>query len=141
MPTTGDNISRKLWVEVLLCGSLCVASGRAIAQTSGFPSNWHIGPTKAEVVGAAIGVAAVITLVVYLSVPKQKTIEGCVKSTNGVNILTNENDHHSYELLSETVLIQPGHRLKLKGKKRKDKSGTLHLEVKKLVKEEGTCGT
>lgn len=91
--------------------------------------------------GAAIGAAAVITVIVYFSIPKQKTIEGCVASANGVITLTNEKDHRAYTLRSETVVVAPGQRLKLKGKKGKDKSGAWHLAAKKVLKDEGACGT
>jgi hypothetical protein len=134
-------LSTKLWVGLILCASLCVASCRAVAQGDGFPNLGNIGPSKAEVAGAIIGAAAVITLVVYFSVPKQKTIEGCVESANGVSVLTNEKDHRIYALVSNTVAVTPGQRLKLKGKKRKDKSGDWRFEVKKLIKAAGPCGS
>jgi hypothetical protein len=92
------------------------------------------------VAGAAIGAAAVITTIVYFSIPKQKTIEGCVESANGSSMLTDDKDHRTYALLSDTIAIKPGQRLKLKGKKKKDQSETWHFQVKKLVKDEGPCG-
>jgi hypothetical protein len=125
----------------MLSASLCIFSDHALAQGNGFP-NLNIHPvSKAEVAGAIIGAAAVITLVVYFSIPKKKTIEGCVESANGVSVLTDEKDHRGYALLSTTAAVTPGQRLKLEGKRRKDKSGDWHFKVKKLVKEEGTCGT
>lgn len=136
----GKKTSNKLWVVVFLCGSLCLGSSHLTAQTSGFPNGWGpIGPTKGEVVGIAVGAAAVIGLIVYLSIPKQKTIEGCVDYANSVKVLTNENDRHAYELVSDTVAVQPGHRLKLKGKKGKKVSGVRQFNVRKLVKDEGIC--
>jgi hypothetical protein len=91
------------------------------------------------VAGALIGAGAVIGVVVYLVIPKQKTIEGCVESTDGVSTLSDEKDHRVYVLVTDEVLVQPGQRLKLKGKKSKDNSGTRQLRVKKLVKNEGAC--
>lgn len=89
----GNRLSSKVWIA-LLCAGLCLASSPALAQSNGFP-NMAIGPSKAEVVGAIVGAAAVIGLVVYLAIPKQKTIEGCVVSADGVARLTSEKDHHT----------------------------------------------
>lgn len=130
-------MSTKLWVEFFVCFSVCSSSLPAVAQTG----LGHIGPTGAQLAGAVIGAAAVITVIVYFSIPKQKTVEGCVESANGVSVLTNDKDHHAYALDSDTIVVKPGQRLKLKGKKRKDKSGAWHLEVKKVVRDEGACGT
>jgi hypothetical protein len=131
-------MSGKLWIAHHLCACLCLASSPALAQSNGFP-NVAIGPSKAEVVGAIVGSAVVIGLVVYLVIPKQKNIEGCVESTDGVARLTNEKDHHSYVLLADNIAFKPGQRLKLKGKKGKDKSGAWQFRVKKMVQDEGTC--
>jgi hypothetical protein len=76
---------------------------------------------------------------VYLAIPKQKTIEGCVESADGVSRLSNEKDHHVYIILSDSAALKSGQRLKLKGKKSRDRSGALQFRVKKLVKDEGTC--
>ena len=130
-------MSTKFWAGLLLAVSLCVASRPAIAQAG----LGQIGPSGAEVAGAIIGAAVVIGVVVYLVVPKQKTIEGCVQSANGVSTLSDDRDHRAYTLLTDEVAVQPGKRFRLKGKKGKDKSGTWQLHVKKVVKEEGACGT
>jgi hypothetical protein len=41
-------------------------------------------------VGAVVGAAAVIGIVVYLVIPKQKTIEGCLDSQDGGLRLTGD---------------------------------------------------
>ena len=129
------NMPSKLWVRLLLCASLCVVSRPAVAQTG----LGHIGPSGAQVAGAIVGAAAVIGLVVYLVIPKQKTIEGCVAAVNSVSTLSNEKDHRAYVLLTDEVSVQPGHQFKLKGKKAKDKSGNWQFRVKKIVQDEGPC--
>jgi hypothetical protein len=128
-------MSSKLWIGLLLCASLCAASSPAPAQqTFG-----HIGPSTGEVVGILVGTAAVIGLVVYLVIPKQKTIEGCVQSGEGGMRLTDDRDKHTYALVTDKVSLQPGRWVSLKGKKNKDKSGTRQFGVRKLVKDQGTC--
>jgi hypothetical protein len=86
-----------------------------------------------------VGAAAVIGLVVYLVIPKQKTIEGCVVSGDGGLQLTSDKDKRAYALESGTVTLQPGQRVTLKGKLGKKHSGTRDFGVNKLVEDEGTC--
>ena len=128
-------MSSKLWIGLLLCSSLCVASSPASAQQGGFG---HIGPSTGEVVGILVGTAAVLGLVVYLVIPKQKTVEGCVESGDGGMRLTDGKDKHTYALVTDKVSLQPGPRVTLKGKKSKGKSGTLQFGARKLVKDQGT---
>ena len=130
-------MATKLFVAVLLCALLCLGSLPAVAQTG----LGRIGPTGAQVAGAAIGAAAVIALVVYLVIPKQKTIEGCLETADGVSRLSDEKDHHAYAILADNASLNSGHRLKLKGKKSKDKSGALQFRVKKVLEDEGACGS
>ena len=130
-------MSTKLCVGVLLCAFLSVGSFPAVAQTG----LGHIGPTGAQVAGAAIGAASVIALAVYLVIPKQKTIEGCLQTADGVSRLSDEKDHHVYTILADSATLNSGHRLRLKGKKSKDKSGALQFQVRKLLQDEGACGS
>ena len=133
-------MSSKFWAGRFLCASLSVASRPAVAQ-NGSSNNLDFPSFTGIKVGIVVGAVVVGGLVVYLVIPKQKTIEGCVESASGMTVLTNEKDHRPYELISDTVVIRPGQRLKLKGKKRKDKSGAWQLRVKKVVRDDGACGT
>ncbi|GEM_PF-5260384 len=132
-------MSSRFWIGLLLCASLFVNSRPASAQQSGgFPDLGHIGPSKAEVVGILVGAAVVIGVIVYLAIPKQKTIEGCIESAQGELRLTT--DKHTYAFgANSTVKLQPGQRVVLKGKPRKKHAGIREFEVRKLVKEEGRC--
>lgn len=129
-------MSSKLGIGLLLCTSLCVASIPASAQQSGFG---HIGPSTGQVVGILVGTAAVLGLVVYLVIPKQKTIQGCVESGAGGMRLMDDKDKRTYALITDKVSLQPGRRVTLKGKKGKDEAGTREFGVRKLVKDQGTC--
>jgi hypothetical protein len=122
-----------------LIASLCIVPIAASAQTNGFPQLGNIGPSKGEVIGVAIGVGLVITLVVYLSVPKQSTIEGCVETVDGVSHLKDGNKHHEYQLISSDIPLKSGERLRLKGKKHKGKNGGKQFTVKKLIADLGAC--
>jgi hypothetical protein len=111
----------------------------AVAQSSA-SSNWNFPNFTGIKIGIVVGAVVVGGLVVYLVIPKQKTIVGCVESVNGVSTLNDEKDHRTYALLTDDVALQSGQRLKVKGKKSKDKSGAWRLRMKKLVKDEGACG-
>ncbi len=99
----------------------------------------HIGPSNAEVVGAAVGLAAVTGLVLYLTLHKT-TITGCLRSVEGTNTLTNEADGLTYKL-ADGPRLNPGERAKIQGKKKKDKTGNRSFRVKKLNRDFGPCTT
>jgi hypothetical protein len=97
----------------------------------------HIGPSNAEVAGAAVGLAALTGVVLYLTLHKP-SITGCLRSVEGTNMLTNESDNLTYKLVDGPKL-SPGERVKVQGKKEKDKSGSLSFRVKKLNRDLGPC--
>jgi hypothetical protein len=99
----------------------------------------HIGPSNAEIVGAAVGLAAVSGVVLYLTLHKT-TITGCLRSVEGTNILTNEADNLTYQLV-DGPRLNPGERVKIQGKKKKDKTGNFSFRVKKLKRDFGRCTT
>lgn len=134
------NSARKPLSIFFLCMALCLRSGLAQAQTGGFPDLGHIGPSKAQVVGVIVGAAVVIGVVVYLAVPKHKTVEGCVQPGDEGLQLTSQQGKQSYALQTDNISLQPGHRFKLKGKRGRKKAGTRDFRVTKLLKDEGPCG-
>jgi hypothetical protein len=97
-----------------------------------------IGPSGAQVAGAAVGVAAVIGIVLYLTLHKP-SITGCIRSGNGTNTLHDQNDNLDYILVDATSGLKPGERVKLLGKKKKDKEGNVTFRVKKLKHDYGPC--
>jgi hypothetical protein len=66
-------MTNRLWVTLLLCASLGLSSTSARAQTT-FPDLGHIRPSTGEVVGILVGAGVAIAVVVYLVIPKHKTI-------------------------------------------------------------------
>jgi len=124
----------KLMVVVFVCLFLIVP-GNAAAQIN----LGHIGPSGAEVAGAIIGAAVVIGVVVYLVVPKQSTLEGCVVNGGAGELrLTVASDKHEYDLIAGNFPLKPGERFRLKGKKHKSKTGRV-FTVKKVIQEQGVC--
>jgi len=124
------NVTLKVLAVVML---MAVLSRSASAQTG----LGHIGPTAGEAVGAAVGVAAVTTLVLYLTLHKTY-ITGCTQSVEGGSSLT-DHDGLSYFLVDESSWLKAGKRVKLQGKKRKDKQGKLSFRVSKIKKDYGPC--
>jgi hypothetical protein len=124
------NVTLKALAVVML---LAVLSRSASAQTG----LGHIGPTTGEVVGAAVGVAAVTTLVLYLTLHKTY-ITGCTQTAEGGSALT-DHDGLTYLLVDESSGLKAGQRVKLQGKKKKDKQGKLSFRVSKIKKDYGPC--
>ena len=114
-----------------------VASLSASAQT--FPPNFQIGPPKGAIIAAAVGVGAGITVTVLYFALRNPDVTGCVQSANGTFTLTGDKDHLSYALVDEGAGIKAGDRVKLKGKKKKDKQGTLSFRATKIKKDYGAC--
>jgi len=110
-------------------------------MTASAQTDWgfgHIGPTNAEVAGAIVGLAAVTGVVLYLALHRP-SITGCTQTLNGANIVTDETNKRNYVLSDQNLNLKPGERVKLQGKKRKDKSGTLTFQVKKVKRDYGVC--
>ena len=124
------NVTLKVLAVVM---RMAVLSRSASAQTG----LGHIGSTAGEVVGAAVGVAAVTTLVLYLTLHKTY-ITGCTQSVEGGSSLT-DHDGPSYFLVDGGSGLKAGKRVKLQGKKRKDKQGKLSFRVSKIKKDYGPC--
>lgn len=132
-------MGERFWIVLLLSGALCFSSGPTLAQSGGFPNLGHIGPSTGEVVGILVGAGAVIGVVVYLAIPKHKTIEGCVESSDSGLLLTSDKDKRSYAIATDTTPLQSGRRFILKGKRGKQKSGIRSFRLTKIVRDEGAC--
>jgi hypothetical protein len=127
-------VPRKLWIGILFS---CLASAPTLGQTF---QNGSLGlPSKGEIIAAVVGGAAIIGLVVYVAIPKQSRIEGCVASSDGGLSLDNDSDHHVYILVPGSISLQPGQRVVLKGKKGKKISHMREFNIRKLLKDEGSC--
>jgi hypothetical protein len=122
----------------LLCG------GDALSGCAN-KTDFQIGPSRTEVYGAAIGIAAVLVVgtVVLVEVHKSHhTIKGCV--TNGPDGLevTNQGDERVYALTGTTASVKVGDIVRVHGSKEKFKKGSTvsrEFAVEKINRDYGPC--
>ncbi|MGB6686252.1 MAG: hypothetical protein WBE76_00250 [Terracidiphilus sp.] len=117
---------------LLLCGSNAPVA-----------CNEQIGPSSGEVIGAAVGIAAVIAVgtVVLVDVHQSHhTIKGCVTSgPNGLEVL-NDKDKKTYTLTGVTANVKVGDVIQVHGsKEKKDSAGNRDFVVEKLGRDYGQC--
>lgn len=125
-----------IYKDAFVITLMLLLSFSATAQ-SGF--DLKIGPPKGAIIGAAVGVGAGVTVVVLYFALRNPVITGCVQSTNGTSSLTDDKDHVSYVLVDERSELKAGQRVKLQGKKKKDKQGKISFRVAKIKKDYGAC--
>lgn len=139
--------ARKLSVILAVCMLLAPADGPLLAQKHEAQSppifTGSIGPSDAEIVGALVGIAAVgagIGIGIYFVVKHNHSVTGCAASTAGGMTLTTESDKHTYSLIGDIAGIKLGNRVRVSGKKAKEKSsGTAQFLVEKVSKDFGAC--
>lgn len=136
------NSSLQVRLLVLLL-SVCLAFGTIPAKAEIKPlGQYDIGPSKGQAIGvlvAVIAVGAAIGIGTYLLVRKAPTLTGCaVSSQNGLQ-LQNEGDQKTYMLTGDTAGITAGDRVRIRGKKKKNSSGTPNFLVDQLRKDYGSC--
>jgi hypothetical protein len=126
---------------LLLCGEFSL-SGCATN-----PSSFQIGPPTGKIVGAAVGLAAVVvvTTVVIVEVRKSHhTIKGCVTSGPDGFELRNEGNQKDYSLTGVTSNLKVGDVIRVHGnkkKKQKDSAGDEDFAVEKMNRDYGPCKT
>jgi len=104
-----------------------------------------IGPSKGEVVGAVVGIVAVVVVgtVVLVEVNKSHhTIKGCVTAgPNGLAVHT-EGNGKVYALTGVTANVRVGDVIKVHGSKQKgqkDSVGDQDFAVEKISRDYGPC--
>ena len=97
-----------------------------------------LGPSRAQVAGVIAGVAGATSLVLYLTLHKP-SISGCIQSANRRTSLTDEKDNRTYSLIPGRTDLKVGERVRLKGKKIKEKDGSFKFRVKKVHRDYGSC--
>jgi hypothetical protein len=134
----------RLFLGLLLCAAV---SGSALGQYGGGMGGSTGGVYTApkggysSSTGIAIGAGAAAGVgLAYLALHHRGTMVGCVEASSDGTKLMNEKDKNTYALIaSNDVVLTPGERVALKGKKTKDDSGKLSFEVHKLMKDYGSC--
>ena len=102
----------------------------------------NIGPSSGEVVGVAVGAAAVVVgVVVLVEVDKSHHhVNGCVSSgPNGLQV-QNESDHKIYALTGVSTNVKVGDIVRLKGNKEKQGSSpNREFQIEKMSRDYGPC--
>jgi hypothetical protein len=114
----------------------------------GYPcqnSTGSIGPSKTEVVLAAVGIGvggAVVATAVYEVNHSHHNVKGCVSTgPNGLE-LANDWDKKTYALVGESANLKAGEKVRLHGKKEKKLKGdpgNQRFLVEKVTKDLGPC--
>jgi hypothetical protein len=121
---------------------LCSGSSSPTGCQSGSLGN--IGPSNGEVIGAAVGIGAVIAVAIIVPVEishSHHTLTGCILTApNGLQLRTS--DAKIYDLEGDAASIKVGDRVKLHGskaKKIKGSAGNDIFRVEKLNRVFGPC--
>jgi hypothetical protein len=129
-----------------LCALLAPTGGPLLAQKLGAQPplfTGGIGPSNGQIVGVAVGIAAAgaaIGVGVYFAVKHNRAMTGCARSGADGITLTSESDKQTYTLTGEVAAIKSGNRVRVSGKKRKEKSaGTQQLLVENVSRDLGPC--
>jgi hypothetical protein len=104
----------------------------------------NIGPSNGEVVGAMVGVGAVIAVAIIVPVEISRShhiVTGCVvAAANGLQLQTS--DGKIYALEGDAASIKAGDKVKVHGskmKKTKNSTGPGVFTVQKLTRDYGPC--
>jgi hypothetical protein len=93
---------------------------------------------KAGIIGAAVGVGAVVGVSIYLVHRSHTSLTGCVQQTdNGLSLITK--DGNNYELVNAPSEMKAHKRLLLRGHKIKTTSGRA-FRVDHVSRDYGACG-
>ena len=114
------------------------------SSPAGCSSSGSIGPSNGELVGAAVGIGAVIAVAIIVPIEISRShhiVTGCVvTSASGLELHTSEGK--SYALDGDAASIKAGDKVKLHGsklKKTKDSTGPGVFRVEKLTRDYGPC--
>jgi hypothetical protein len=139
--------TRKLSAIVAVCMLFVPADGPLLVQKHEDQPpqlfTGSIGPSTGEIVGALVGIVAVgagIGIGIYFVVKHNHSVTGCASSTADGMTLTTDSDKHTYSLVGDVAGIKPGNRVRVSGKKEKEKStGSTQFLVEKVSKDFGAC--
>lgn len=137
---TSSPLKRRLGITAFTALTVLLCSG----STSPTQCQGSIGPSNGEVVGAAVGIGAVIAVAIIVPVEISRShhiLTGCVvTSANGLELHTS--DAKIYVLEGDAASIKAGDKVKIHGskiKKTKDSTGPGVFKVEKLNRDYGIC--
>ena len=123
--------------------ALLLMAGLILSATRQAPAQVLITHDAAKLVGITVGLAAIgagIGIGVYVAVNHNHTLTGCASSGAGGPLLQNHGDQQTYAIAGEVSAIKPGERVRVSGKKSKQKGdGPRQFLVEKLDKDFGAC--
>jgi hypothetical protein len=94
--------------------------------------------SSGKAIGIGVGAAAGGAGLLYLALHHHGSVEGCVSQSAGKFSLT-DSKGKSYSLLADPADVKSGERLQLSGKKSSAPDGASTFEVKKVLKDKGSC--
>jgi hypothetical protein len=143
VPRKPLSTSRRLSVAAFAALAVLFCSG-ATSSPTGCQSSGSIGPSNAEVAGAAVGIGAVIAVAIIVPVKishSHHILKGCVfAGPDGIKLQTSDNK--TYTLEGDAANIKAGDMIKFHGskvKKTKDSAGDQVFRVQKLTRDYGPC--
>jgi hypothetical protein len=141
------SLAVSLSAALLFCGTVSAQYGGggsggtgspASTGTAGSPGYGGYG-SNGKAIGIGIGAAAGGAALLYLGLHHHGSLGGCVSESNDKLSFTDDKSGKTYSLLSNSSDLKPGERFQLSGKKSTDTQGTPTFEVKKVVKDLGSC--
>jgi hypothetical protein len=137
--------NRKVSAVLALCALLAPAGLALLAQNPKAAPAYVGGipgatPGRVAVIGVGLGAAGALIGVGVYTVKHNHSVTGCARSGADGMTLTTESDKQTYALMGEVAGIKPGDRVRVSGKKGKEKSsGTREFLVEKVSKDVGPC--
>lgn len=130
---------------LLSCGVASAQYGggtMGTATTPGSPTYANGTPgygSNGKAIGIGVGAAAGGAALLYVALHHRGSVGGCVSQANDRLSLTDDKTGKTYSLLSASDDVKPGDRVQLSGKMSKDTEGAPTFEIKKVVKDLGSC--
>ena len=132
--------NRKLSALVALCALLAPADGTLLAQRPRAQSSIVSNGQVAGAIAGIAGAGALIGILAYVAIRHNHSVTGCARSGPDGMTLTTEPDKQSYTLMGDVARIKAGDRVRVSGKKGKDKSSaTPKFLVEKVSRDFGPC--
>jgi hypothetical protein len=107
------------------------------------PSSIAYGASDGKVIGIAVGILAAGVLIgvgAYFALRHNQRVTGCARSGPDGMTLTSDSDKQSYSLIGDVAKIKDGTRVRVSGKRRKEKSSpTPKFLVEKVSRDFGPC--
>lgn len=138
-------------VGLVLAGALLL-SNQALAQYggggmggtgTGTTSPTYTAPKggygSGKAIGIGVGAAAGAGGALFLVLHHHGAVTGCVRPTGDGLRLVDEKKNKTYAIASDSIALQPGELVQVKGKKSTDPDGTASFQATKVLKSLGSC--